>query len=243
MDIKLPQVDHAAETAPKHVVVVDPSPVILEAISMFLDIQPDLDVVARAHSSEELLNRLKPVRGRSTLALVAMELTGKDDVYSLIHALRERHPTVRIAAFGAVIDRMSISRALFVGADGFIDKRANPIQFLDGIRKILGGEMVLAGVPRDWLGPIASSIEKNDGRPTGLTPRETEILRVAAEGLTAREIAVEIGLAERTVTTHLANIYSKLEVGTRVAAVMKAANLGLINIDVRSLQNSRADAG
>jgi DNA-binding NarL/FixJ family response regulator len=243
MNGKLPQRDQAVEAGPEHVLVLDPSPVIVEAISMFLDAQPDLEVTIRAESGEELLNRLKPTRGRSTLALVAMELTGKQDVYSVIHALRERHPTVRIAAFGAVIDRMAISRALFVGADGFIDKRANPIQFLDGIRQILRGEMVLAGVPKDWLGPIANSIERHEGPSTELTPRETEILRVAAEGLTAKEIALELGLAERTVTTHLANIYSKLQVGTRVAAVMKAANLGLINIDVMSLQNSRADVG
>ena len=54
---------------------------------------------------------------------------------------------------------------------------------------------------------------------------------------------MRIGLASRTVTTHLANIYSKLEVGARVSAVMKAANMGLIEMDAMSPRISRADAG
>jgi DNA-binding NarL/FixJ family response regulator len=172
-----------------------------------------------------------------------MELQGRQDAYWLIHALREQYPAVRIAAFGAVVDRLSISRALFVGADGFIDKRANPIQFLDAIRRTHRGEMVLAGVPRDWLGPITSGLESGGAVPAILTPRELEILAVAAQGLTAKEIALRIGLASRTVTTHLANIYSKLGVGTRVAAVMKAANMGLIDVDGMSPRIRHADAG
>src|SRR5919198_3085421 len=232
----LPQVPPLVTASVHRVAVVDPSPVILEAISLFLDSQPDLEVVSRAQTPDQILGQLKPARGQGTVALVAMELSGERDAYWLIHTLRERYPAVRIAAFGAVLDRISISRALFVGADGFIDKRANPIQFLDAIRQVVRGEMVLAGVPRDWLGPIASSIERHEGPPAVLTPREQEILTVASEGLTAKEIALRTGLAERTVTTHLANIYAKLNVGTRVAAVMKAANLGLIKVDLASSQ-------
>ena len=223
--------------------MVDPSPVVLEAISLFLDSQPDLEVVLRAQSAEELLGRLKSFRRKGVVALVAMELPGEQDVYWLIHTLRERHPEIRIAAFGAVMDRPSISRALFMGADGFIDKRANPIQFLDAIRSTMRGEMVLAGVPRDWLGPISGDLEAESNGHDILSRRELEILTVAAEGLTAKEIAFRIGLASRTVTTHLANIYSKLEVGTRVAAVMKAANLGLIDMDAMSPRITRADTG
>jgi DNA-binding NarL/FixJ family response regulator len=226
----LPQLS-GDQSPPIRLAVVDPSPVVLEAVSLFLESQPDMEVVVRAQSGEQALERLKGLRQGGLVALVAMELAGPQDAYWLVHALREQSPSVRIAAFGAVFDRMSISKALFVGADGFIDKRANPIQFLDAIRRTARAELVLAGVPREWLGPIASGLENGGGTPAALTAREIEILAVAAEGLTAKEIALRMGLASRTVTTHLANIYSKLGVGTRVAAVMKAANLGLIDID------------
>jgi DNA-binding NarL/FixJ family response regulator len=239
----LPQTGHHLDGAAIRVLIVDPSPIVAEAISLLLDAQPDMDVVIRAQGAEDLLAGLKGTRGPGMVALVAMELTGERDAYWLIHALREQHPSVRIAAFGTVLDRISISRALFVGADGFIDKRANPIQLLDAIRQITTGHMVLAGVPRDWLGPIASGIERHEDGPAVLTQREKEILTVAAEGLTAKEIGFSMGLAERTVTTHLANIYAKLGVGTRVSAVMKATNMGLINIDVVSSQASRGEVG
>src|SRR2546421_5161311 len=242
MNNSLP-LDTAVDSPPVRLVVVDPSPVVLEAICLLLDSQPDLEVVLRAQTAEQVLDRLKGFRRSGVVALVAMELQGEEDAYWLIHTLRERHPEIRIAAFGAVLDRPSISRALFVGADGFIDKRANPIQFLDAIRRTMRGDMVLAGVPRDWLGPITGDIEAESNGPGILSRRELEILTVAAEGLTAKEIAMRIGLASRTVTTHLANIYSKLEVGTRVSAVMKAANMGLIEMDAMSPRISRADAG
>jgi two-component system, NarL family, response regulator DevR len=231
------------QPAPIRLAVVDPSPVVLEAVSLFLESQPDLEVVVRAQTGEQALDRLNGMRRGGVVALVAMELSGPQDAYWVIHAIREQCPSVRIAAFGAVFDRMSISKALFVGADGFIDKRANPIQFLDAIRRTVRGELVLAGVPREWLGPIANGLEDGGGAPAALTAREIEILSVAAEGLTAKEIALRMGLASRTVTTHLANIYSKLGVGTRVAAVMKAANLGLIDIDSMSPPGTPAVTG
>ena len=68
-------------------------------------------------------------------------------------------------------------------------------------------------------------------------------MKPSAQTKRAREIAVEIGLAERTVTTHLANIHSKLGVGTRVAAVMKAANMGLINLDGLGPRIAEAETG
>jgi DNA-binding NarL/FixJ family response regulator len=244
MNSTLPQDPSAdSDSPPVRLVVVDPSPVVLEAISLFLDSQPDLEVVLRAQTAGQVLDRLKGFRRKGVVALVAMELQGEQDAYWLIHTVREQHPEIRIAAFGVVLDRPSISRALFVGADGFIDKRANPIQFLDAIRRTSRGEMVLAGVPRDWLGPITGDIETGSTGQGILSRRELEILTVAAEGLTAKEIAMRMGVAARTVTTHLANIYAKLEVGTRVAAVMKAANLGLIDMDAMSPRINRADTG
>jgi two-component system nitrate/nitrite response regulator NarL len=138
---------------------------------------------------------------------------------------------VRVAAIGASAERLSVSRALFMGADGFIDKRADPVAFLEGIRRCALGETVLVGVPKDWLGPIAGAIEQQatlDMSP--LTVREREVLSVAAEGLRAKDIAERLGVAERTVTTHLARIYEKLGVNSRLAAVMSASRSGLLRI-------------
>ncbi|OFW78537.1 MAG: hypothetical protein A2Z48_03245 [Actinobacteria bacterium RBG_19FT_COMBO_70_19] len=88
--------------------------------------------------------------------------------------------------------------------------------------------MVLVGPPPEWVGEIARGLERRTDVEVRLTEREREVLTVAAEGLTAREIGERLGVRERTVTTHLGRIYSKLGVGTRVAAIRVATVSGLV---------------
>jgi DNA-binding NarL/FixJ family response regulator len=90
--------------------------------------------------------------------------------------------------------------------------------------------MVLAGPPHELVGAIAEGLERRGETATHLTEREREVLTVAAEGLTAREIASRLGVHERTITTHLGRIYGKLGVGTRVAALRVAAHSGLVTV-------------
>ena len=89
---------------------------------------------------------------------------------------------------------------------------------------------MLAGPPAEWVGPIADRIELGRDIEPSLTERERQVLSVAAEGLTARQIATRLGVAERTVTTHLGRIYGKLGVGGRVAAIRSAARSGLVTV-------------
>ena len=225
------------------VLLIHPFPVVREALGMFLETQPDLDMVVSESSWEDAARALKRPGPKSRLvAILALDLVGDHDPYSSITSLRQEYPSVRIVAMGVSADRQSISRALFVGADGFIDGRVNPIEFLDGIRRCVAGETVLVGVPKDWLGPIAGAIEQHATHSSPLTPREREVLSVAAGGMTAREIAERLGVAERTVTTHLARIYEKLGVNSRLAAVTTASRSGLLRI-VPSVEDERAGVG
>ena len=90
--------------------------------------------------------------------------------------------------------------------------------------------MVLAGPASGAVDQIADGIERRRELDIRLTTREREVLSVAAEGLTAREIASRLGVRERTVTTHLARIYGKLGVGSRLAAIRMAARAGLVSV-------------
>jgi DNA-binding NarL/FixJ family response regulator len=104
------------------------------------------------------------------------------------------------------------------------------VEFLQSLRSASEGEMVLAGPPNEWVGAIADGLEQRREVETRLTDRERQVLVVAAEGLTAKEIASRLGVRERTVTTHLGRIYGKLGVGTRVAAIRVAAASGLVSV-------------
>ena len=125
---------------------------------------------------------------------------------------------------------MDVSRALFVGADGFVDKDADPAELVAGIRAAAAGEMVLAGIPASWVGEIAAGIDRSLEATLVLTAREREVLNLLAEGLTARQMGARLGIRERTVTTHLSRIYRKLRANGRVSALSAAARAGLVSI-------------
>jgi DNA-binding NarL/FixJ family response regulator len=212
------------------VVLVDPLPVVRAGLGMLIEDRPDMEVLAEAGTADAALEAMQRVRRSRVVVLIGLGLDGAHDAYWLIRTIRERFPAVAILGCGARADPMAISRALFMGADGFVDKNVDPVEFLQALRAAVAGEMVLAGPPTEWVRPIAAGIDLRRQVEAKLTSREVEVLIVAAEGLTARQIADRLGLRERTVTTHLGRIYGKLGVGTRVAAIRAAAISGLVSV-------------
>jgi len=212
------------------VVVVDPFPVVRAGLASTIGASPGLEVLAEASSADEAVVAVGGVRRTRVVVLVAMGLAGDRDSYWLIRTLRERYPGHAILGLGSNADPHVVSRALFVGADGFVDKNVELDEFLAAIQRSGADEMVIAGPAAASVGKIAEGIERRRSVGLRLTKREREVLAVAAEGLTAREIAERLGVRERTVTTHLARIYGKLGVGNRVAALRLAARSGLVSI-------------
>ena len=209
------------------VIVVDPLPVVGAGLAMLIDGRSDLRVVSQAGAADEALAALQAAP-LGCVVIVALGLEGPRDAFWLIERIREDFPSSTVIASGARSDAGTISRALFSGAGGFVDKNVEPAEFLDSIRLAVAGEMVLAGPPSEWMGAIAGGLERDRSADTWLTEREREVLGIAAEGLTAREIAERLGVRERTVTTHLSRIYSKLGVRTRIAAIRAAKAAGLV---------------
>jgi DNA-binding NarL/FixJ family response regulator len=212
------------------VIVVDPVHTARAGTRLLVGSQPDMEILGQAASADEGLQTIRRIRRRArVVVLVSLGIAGEHDAFWLIRAIRERCPSYVIVGFGAAPARIAISRALFVGADGYLDTSAEPELFLDGLRRAVDGQIVLTGLPPDYLGPLADDIEVHAQDPL-LTEREREVLSVAAEGLTARQIGARLGLAERTVTTHLGHIYGKLGVGGRVEAITEAARAGLVTV-------------
>lgn len=211
------------------VILVDPLPVVRAGLALLIEGRADLEVLAEAGTAEEGLAAVARIRRSPVVVLAGMSLEGEHDVHWLIRAIRERSPATAVLACGARADAMAISRALFMGADGYVDKNVDPHEFLQALRRAAKGELVLAGPPNEWIGTIADQLEGRREVETRLTEREREVLNVAAEGLTAREIALRLGVRERTVTTHLGRIYNKLGVGSRVAAIRVASRSGLVS--------------
>jgi len=188
---------------------------------MLVASQPDLDVLLETTSGEQCLREMRKLRQTGTVAVVGVSSEGDRDSFWLIRSIRDLFPSMPIIATGTDCDDVTISRALFVGADSFVDKDTAPAEFADAIRRTGHGEVVLAGIPNDWLGRIARKMERPP-EDSVLTPRELEVLETASQGQTARQIAARLGLRERTVTTHLGRIYKKLGAGGRLESVVLA---------------------
>lgn len=219
------------EDRPPHdVVVVEPFAVVRAGLIATIDASPGLKVVASAASAEEAMGVIERLGRPGLVILVSMGLAGDQDAFWLIRTLRERFPGHVILGMGANADPNAVSRTLFTGADGFVDKNVEVEQFLSAIRHAGEEDVVIAGPAADSVGTIAEGIERRRSLVFRLTRREREVLVVAAEGLTAREIADRLGVRERTVTTHLARIYGKLGVGNRLAALRIAARSGLVSL-------------
>ena len=212
------------------VVVVEPLAVVRAGVARLIGDLPDMQALAEAGTADECLAALRRIRRSRVVVLVGLGLPGEHDSLWLIGTLRERYPDATILASGAGADARTISRGLLLGADGYLDKDVDPVEFLEAIRQAARGEAVLAGAPVDWVGSLADGIDRRRQMESRLTRREHQVLKVAAEGLTTREIARHLGVRERTVTTHLGRIYGKLGVSNRLGAVIEAARSGLVTV-------------
>jgi DNA-binding NarL/FixJ family response regulator len=217
------------------VILVEPLPVVRTGLQLLVEQEPDLEVLAATGDVDQTLRAIARVRRTRVTVLIALGLEGERDAAWLIREIRERYPTHAVLAVGTDADAAAISRALFVGADGFVDKEVEPDVFITAIRQVRERDTVVAGPPPVALGLIADRIDVRRDIESLLTAREREVLTVAAEGLTAKEMADRLGVRERTVTTHLGRIYAKLGVQGRLAAVQLATRSGLVGV-------GRADA-
>jgi two-component system response regulator NreC len=121
------------------VIVVDPLPVVRSALALMIDDRPDMDVLEEAGTADEALEAIRRIRRSHVGVLVSLGLEGEHDSYWLIRTIRDHFPGLSVLACGANADPLSISRALFSGADGFLDKSSDPVEFLQSLRRGANG--------------------------------------------------------------------------------------------------------
>jgi two-component system, NarL family, response regulator len=138
-------------------------------------------------------------------------------------AIVAAHPDARVVALTSYEGDADIYRALEAGACGYLVKDMVAADVVDAIRKAAAGKRV---IQQSVAGRLAEFMPRSD-----LTPRETEVLRLAAKGLRNRDIARAIVRTEGTVKVHLKHIMSKLDVEDRTEAVMVALQRGIIHLD------------
>jgi DNA-binding NarL/FixJ family response regulator len=168
-----------------------------------------------------------------SLLLLDLELPDGDG-FRVLSSLDDgdRPETVLVLSDRADGDR--VLRALGLGARAYVTKAEGLRELPDTIRRALSGERVIApGLEQDAvlaLGRMAKRAREGEEVAAGLTSRERQVLQLLSDGQTMRQIGTRLGISPRTVETHVAKLYRKLGVRTRVQAVSRAATLGLIEL-------------
>lgn len=202
------------------VLVADDHAVVRAGIVALLAAEPDIEVVGEAVDGEDAVSRALELRPDLVVMDVRMpRLTG--DVAT--SRIREQAPEVRVLVLTTYESDASILSAIEAGASGYLLKAAPADELIAGVRSVAAGEVTLSPA-------IAAQLVARMREPAtaSLTARETEVLRLVADGLTNREIGERLFLGESTVKTHLLCTFEKLGVNDRTRAVTLAMQRGLI---------------
>jgi len=212
------------------VLIADDQALVRSGFRMIVEARDDLEVVGEAENGAQAIELARELAPDVVLMDVRMPvLDGVEATRRLLEAGSEARVII-LTTFD--LDEY-VFEALRAGASGFLLKDVQPAQLVEAIRVVASGEALLApSITRRLLDRFAASFDASErGTPSeldSLTPRELEILRLIAGGLTNAEIARELFVSETTVKTHVSSVLRKLHLRDRVQAVVLAYEAGLV---------------
>ncbi|PDP85710.1 DNA-binding response regulator [Glycomyces fuscus] len=217
-------------TAPVRVLVCDDQVLIRTGLTTIIDAQPDLEVVGECGDGQAAVDLVGRLRPDVVVMDVRMPVLDGIEATRLLAGSGVPHPVKVLVVTTFNLDEY-VYEALRAGASGFLLKDAPPPQLLHGIRTVATGAALLdPEVTRQLVGRYAARIRPAEGGPEDipLTPRELEVLRLIADGLSNSEIAAALVISQETVKTFVSRILSKLALRDRVQAVVYAYRRGLV---------------
>ncbi len=204
-------------------VIADDHQIVREGLRLFLDAQPDMEVVAEAANGREALAAVRQHRPDVLLLdLIMPEMDG----LAVLRELANEDVGVKVLVLTSASDDRMVLPAVRAGAAGYVLKTISAAELAEAVRKVIRGEPVLHP---EITRMLMREVRRGPGAVAGetFTQRELDVLSLLAHRLTNKEIAAELGISETTVKTHVRNILSKLGVSTRAEAARYAREQGL----------------
>jgi DNA-binding NarL/FixJ family response regulator len=210
---------------PIRVVLADDHAVVRKGIREFLTEPGDIDVLAEAGDGDEairLIDQLRP-----DVAVLDIQMPRRTGIDVCRH-VRAQHWPIGLLILTAYDDAPYVLAVLQAGANGYVLKTADADDIIQAVRDVHEGKSVLdPSIARKLMTQLAGP--SSDMPIESLTPREMDVLQLAARGFTNKAIGAQLNVSDRTVQGHLANVFSKLHVATRTEAVMRAVALGWLS--------------
>jgi DNA-binding NarL/FixJ family response regulator len=211
------------------VLIADDEAIVRDGLRTIVELEPDLEVVAEAADGAEAVE----LAGRNSpdVALVDIRMPNVDGLEATRRLARLPSPP-RVLVLTTFDHNEYVYEAMKSGASGFLLKDVRRGQLTDAIRKAVDGDVLVApAITRRLIEEFCRRPSSDDARRkelADLTPREVEVLTLVGQGLSNREIAQSLVVAETTVKTHVTRVLSKLDLRDRAQAVVVAYETGLV---------------
>jgi DNA-binding NarL/FixJ family response regulator len=217
---------------PIRVLVVDDHALFRRGLQMVLEQEPDIEVVGEASDGTEAVEVAAETLPDIVLMDVRMPKRGGIDACTAIHDVA---PSTKIIMLTISDEEADLYDAIKAGAMGYLLKEISIEEVASAIRAVYGGQSLISpSMASKLLTEFASMVKKTDERQQvpapRLTDREMEVLKLVAKGLNNRDIAKQLFISENTVKNHIRNILEKLQLHSRMEAVVYAVREKLLEI-------------
>ncbi len=205
------------------VLVADDHPVVRHGLRGMIDAEDDLEVVGEAASGAETLAVVAALA--PDVVLMDLRMPRGDGLWAT-DRVRTGHPACRVLVLTTYDTDTDITRAIEAGASGYLLKDCSQADLVGAVRAVHAGHTPLTP-------SVATTLANRMRAPSGirLSERETQILRLVADGMGNADIGRELHIGVATVKSHLLRVFGKLDVADRTAAVTTAVRLGLLTLD------------
>jgi two-component system NarL family response regulator len=212
------------------VLIVDDHALFRRGLELVLAAEPDLDVVGEAGDGVEAIERATELTPDVVLMDVRMPGVGGIEA---TRRIRNAHPSTKVVMLTVSEDEEDLFAAIRAGATGYLLKEVSIDEVADAVRAVARGQaLVTPSMASKLLGEfnaLSRRVDAQHGSAPRLTDREVEVLKLVAKGMTNKDIAAELVIAENTVKNHVRNILEKLGLKSRMEAAIHAVREKLVD--------------
>jgi DNA-binding NarL/FixJ family response regulator len=207
---------------PIRLLIVDDHSVVRQGLRMFLELDPDIEVVGEAKNGEEALLSVEQLHPDVVLMDVLMP---KVDGLAATQKIRQKFPDTEVLVLTSVLDEVTIANAVRNGAIGYLLKDTQAEDLCRSIHLAAEGKVQMSP---EVAARLASELCEEHPRVEELTAREREVLKLIASGSSNKDIAQLLFIAEKTVKAHVSNLLAKMGVQSRTQAALYAVQKGWV---------------
>lgn len=207
---------------PIRVFLLDDHEIVIRGLRELFETEDGIEVVGEASTAEQALRRIPAVR--PDVALLDVQLPDGTGI-EVCREIRSTHPEIRCLMFTSFAEDEALFNSILAGASGYVLKQVLGNDLVGSVRRVAAGESLLDPVMTNRVLERLRKGPEQDERLANLTPQEARILELLAQGLTNRQIADEMFLAEKTVKNYVSNLLAKMGMKRRTEAAVYAARI------------------